>query len=403
MKYLHVISSVDPVLGGPVEGVIQLSRWMTKCGHTVHVASCDDPEAEHVRRSSLEVIPLGPGRGRYGYSARLVPWLREHHHEYAVVVVNGLWQYHSYACWRALRRTPTPYVVFTHGMLDPYFKRAYPLKHLKKWLYWPWAEYRVLANAQAVLFTSEEERRLARQSFWLYRARERVVAYGTATPPEDDPQGQLRAFRERFPELTGKRLLLFLGRIHPKKGCDLAIEAFAAVAHRDERLQLVMAGPDQVGWRSELEALARRLGVAARVTWTGMLEKDLKWGAFRASELFVLPSHQENFGIVVAEAMALAKPVLITDKVNIWREIEQDRAGLVGTDDLAGTRRCFEGWLALPPAARAAMADQATQCFGRRFEIARVAGSLFQVLCDSIEQRQAALAGRGVVAPEPAT
>ena len=130
-------------------------------------------------------IPLGPPHFGYAYNSRLVPWLRAHHGDYDAAVVNGIWQYHSFAAWRALRQSNTPYVIFTHGMLDPWFKRQYPLKHLKKWMYWPWAEYRVLRDARAVLFTCESERLLARGSFWLYRCQEQVVSYGTARPGGD--------------------------------------------------------------------------------------------------------------------------------------------------------------------------------------------------------------------------
>ena len=104
-------------------------------------------------------------------------------------------------------------------MLDPWFKRQYPLKHVKKWLYWPSAEYRVLRDASAVLFTSEEERRLARRSFWLYRCNEMVINYGTAAPPADDGASADR-FRRAFPSVGDKRIILFLGRIHEKKGAS---------------------------------------------------------------------------------------------------------------------------------------------------------------------------------------
>src|SRR6202030_4246906 len=102
-----------------------------------------------------------------------------------------------------LKRRGVPYYVFTHGMLDPWFKKAYPLKHLKKLLYWPWAEYRVLRDAKAVLFTSEEERILARRSFALYRVRERVVAYGTAAPPGNSEQLRTQ-FLAQHPELRDR-------------------------------------------------------------------------------------------------------------------------------------------------------------------------------------------------------
>ena len=156
-------------------------------------------------------------------------------------------------------------------MLDPWFKHTYPLKHLKKWLYWPWAEYRVLRDAQAVLFTSEDERLLARESFWFYQAREAVVAYGTRTPP-DDAETLRTHFYAVHPELHGKTLLLFMSRIQEKKGCDLLIEAFAKVAGQDPNLHLLMAGPDQTGWIAKLQAQAGRLGIAERITWPGMLQ-----------------------------------------------------------------------------------------------------------------------------------
>jgi glycosyltransferase involved in cell wall biosynthesis len=298
---------------------------------------------------------------------------------YDAVLVHGIWQYHSFAVWRALRHALTPYFVFTHGMLDPWFKRTYPLKHLKKWLYWPWAEYRVLRDAAAVLFTCEEERLLARRSFWLYRCREAVVHLGTAPPPLAAAR-QIAAFQEAFPRAVGRRVLLFLSRIHPKKGCDLLIRAFAEVARSDPTLLLLMAGPDQVGWRGALEALAARLGVANQILWTGMLAGDLKWGAFQVAEAFVLPSHQENFGIAVVEALACGKPVLISDKVNIWREITADRAGLVEPDTAAGIARLLREWLEMAAEDRASIEAGARASYERRFRIGCAAQGLVGAL-----------------------
>jgi glycosyltransferase involved in cell wall biosynthesis len=264
-------------------------------------------------------------------------------------------------------------------MLDPWFKRTYPLKHLKKLAYWPWADYRVLRDAQAVLFTTEQERLLARQSFWLYQANEVVVGYGTSAPPGNAEQ-QREQFLSRFPQLRGQRILLFLSRIHPKKGVDLLIEAFASVAPTDPRLQLVIAGPDQVGWQAQLQQRPAALGIADRITWPGMLSGDLKWGAFRAAELFCLPSHQENFGIVVAEALACGLPVAIAEPVNISAEVAGAGAGLVQSDTLAGTTEALRQWLALDEFAREQMKVRAVQLFAERFDFASVARNLIPVL-----------------------
>ena len=378
MRILNVLPSADPASGGPIESVMQTGTILRR-DHTFEIACADAPDAPWLARSEIPIHALGPARSGYAYAPDLVPWLRAHRADYDAVLVHGLWQYPGYATWRALHNRSTPYFVFPHGMLDPWFKRTYPLKHFKKLLYWPWAEFRVLRDARAVCFTCQEERVLARQSFRFYRARERVVSFGTADPP-GDARAQRELFFQTHPALRGRQLLLFLSRIHVKKGVDLLIEAFARIAPREPNLHLVIAGPDQQGLQRELEARAQKLGIAAQITWTGMLAGDLKWGAFRAAEAFVLPSHQENFGIVVAEALACQTPVLISDKINIWREIEAARAGFVAPDTLQGTVSNLEKWLATPSGERAEMGARAGACFAAQFEIERAARSLLEVI-----------------------
>ena len=379
MKILHTISSVNPAGGGPIEGVKQLAFVNQTYGHTIEVASLDPPDAAFLKDFPLPVHPLGPGYLKYHFSRRFVPWLQQHARDYDIVIVNVLWQYQGFGAWRALRRGPTPYVVFTHGMLDPWFKRTYPLKHLKKLLYWPWGEYRVLRDAGAVLFTCEEERVQARLSFGLYRCNEVVVNYGTAGP-QNIPNRGLEEFRARFPELRNKRLAIFLGRLHEKKGCDLLIQAFASVLAPNPDWHLLICGPDQGNIQAKLQDIAANLNISNRITWTGMIAGDLKWGALHASEVFVLPSHQENFGIAVAEALACGLPALISDKVNIWQEVQQDGAGIVGTDSLEGTIDVLKTWRDMPPQQQKEMRSKTIHCFNIRFEIHNAAMNLLSVL-----------------------
>ena len=387
MRILHALPTLDPAGGGPMEGVLQYGMACLKMGHDVEVVTLDDPAADFLVNYPLPVHALGPPAFGYGYSSRYVPWLRDHASDYSAVIVNGLWQFHGLGAWLALKQSEVPYFVFTHGMLDPWFKR-FAGKHLKKTLYWWLAERRLLRDARAVLFTCEEERRLASQSFGGYAAREAVVSYGTKKPP-DDADRLRAAFLGRFPHLRDRRLLLFLSRIHRKKGCDLLIEAFARVANLDKSLHLVMAGPDQSGWQSSLQAQANRLGIADRISWPGMLRGEQKWGAFYSSEAYLLPSHQENFGIAVAEALGCGLPVLISDKVNIWREIDQARAGVVETDTVDGTERALRHWLALSEGDRRAMSVRAMELFEGHFTVEAMARSLIQTIEALDSQRTA--------------
>ena len=383
MRLLNVIPSIDPAKGGTSEGLRQAVLATAALGHVDEVVCLDAPDAPWLAGFPARVHALGPVTSTYGYHRGLVPWLRAHAAGFDAVVVHGVWQYTSLAVWRALRRGPVPYFVYFHGMLDPWFKRAYPLKHLKKWFYWPWADYRVARDARAVLFTAREEERLAAQSFWLYRVTPAVVGYGLAVEgPRDD--GQVEAFHAAFPQTRDRHLVLFLARLNEKKGCDLLVRAFAQLARVDDRAHLVMAGPDPDGLGDGLRQLAREHGVADRITWTGMLQGPLKWGALSAADVFALPSHQENFGVAVVEALSVGLPVLVSQRVNIWREVVDDGAGLSDADTAQGTTAMLMRWHALAAVDRQAMRARAVACYQRRFRMEAAASRLIATIAPHV-------------------
>ena len=200
--------------------------------------------------------------------------------------------------------------------------------------------------------------------------------YGTAAPNEN-LAAAAEDFLGAFPELRGKKFLLFLGRLHVKKGIEELIQAFASVAAD----HLVIAGPSRdPAYLEKLHYLTSRAGIANRTIFTGMLTGLRKWGAFALADAFVLPSHQENFGIAIVEALACGRPVLISNQVNIWREIVEDGAGFAEEDTPAGTRRLLERWVATRPEGREAMRARAQSCFAERFEIEHAVDSFLAVL-----------------------
>lgn len=391
MKILQVIISMDPRGGGPIQSVVSSAEVWLRHGHQCHILCFDPPDAPWIAKSSIPAFPIGPKGGshgflrrilpwlRYGYMPNLVGWLTANAENYDAVILNGLWNYASYGSWRALHKLAAPYFVFPHGMLDPWFNKAYPTKTAFKTLFWKLFEHKVLRDARGVLFTCDEERQLASQSFAPYVAREFTVGFG-ARDVEGEAREQKEAFWAVVPQARGRKVILFLGRIHPKKGIDLLIRAFARHAAQFSDFDLVIAGPDQAGWMSELQKLANELGVADRISWPGMLSGEAKWGAFRAAEFFALPSHQENFGIVVAEALALGRPVLIANKVNIWREIEADGAGLVVNDDVEGVSAGLEEMCAMSGSDLEAMSARARACFVERYDMERNAMSLLALI-----------------------
>ncbi len=323
----------------------------------------------------------------YGFCPAFAAWLGQNMARFDVVTVEGLWQYHGPIVRNLALRNKIPYVVYPHGMLDPWFQRAYPAKHQKKVVYWKLCGHKVLRDARAVAFTTEEERRLTQNSFRPWAARCVISPLGVPLPGGSAAE-RAGKWKKKFPALVGRRALLFLGRIDPKKGVDILLKAFAAINPPGSRPDgtapvLVLAGPEM---RPEFSALCRELIVRFRlregtdVIWTGLLDHEMKWAALENADALVLPSHQENFGYVVAEALAVGTPVLVSKQVNLWREVVADGAGLAESDDAKGTMRMLIAHSIWSSADRAKYSAAAITCFNQRYQIEAAARRQIEVL-----------------------
>jgi glycosyltransferase involved in cell wall biosynthesis len=376
---------MNPKGGGPCQGIRNSIPEMKKLGVENEVVCFDAPDADYLGKDGFVIHTLGEAKNAWAYNKNLNPFLLENFHRFDVVIVHGLWLYHSYAAVKAWKkykkanRTFPKLYVMPHGMLDPYFQkdRSRKLKAIRNWFYWKLIEKNVINDADGVLFTCEEELRLAREPFKPYKPKQELnVSYGIQPPPLScgEGQGLTAAFSQKVPAWNGKPFILFLSRIHGKKGVDLLIKAYLNLPDLKELPQLIIAGPLESDYAREMQQLATspspvERGTGGEVIFAGMLSGDAKWGAFYNCECFILPSHQENFGIAIVEAMACKKPVLISNKVNIWREIAENNGGFVENDTEEGTHRLLKKYLSLPPEKKQAMQENAFLAYQKYFSI----------------------------------
>lgn len=394
-KVLRVISTMNPKAGGPCQGIRNSIPALKAMGIDNEVVCLDAPDADYLGMDDFSIHALGVANGPWAYNKNLIPWLVNNASNYDAIIIHGLWQFNSYAVYKALKQLKAktqkqiPYYVMPHGMLDPYFQKAPDrrLKAMRNWLFWKLIESKVVNTATGVLFTCQEELLLARETFTPYNpAQELNVGYGILEPPKESPE-ILDAFYKGCPNLQGVPFLLFLSRIHPKKGVDILLRAYSEwieAPHTKEPLKLVIAGPGiETQYGQDLLAFVNaRPILKSNVFFTGMLKGDAKWGAFYASKVFVLNSHQENFGISIVEALACEKPVLISNKVNIWREIEEHQAGFVQEDTYLGTHTLLTSWDVLSNEEQVAMCNNARKAYEMLYAINPAAQRFKEAIID---------------------
>ncbi|GAB3930946.1 glycosyltransferase [Larkinella terrae] len=387
MRLLHVISELDPKIGGTSQAVRTIIEGLSQLDVINEVVSLDDPNAPFLGDITFVIHATGPGKTPWKIAPKFIPWLAENLHTYDVVIVHGLWHYHTYAIykvWSYLKVNKPALYLMPHGMLDPWFQRAAgrKLKAIRNWLFWKFTEQNIINRGDGLLFTCETEKIVSRESFSPYAPKaEKVVGLGVESPPNFAVRME-EEFRRKCNGLTGE-FLLFLGRINIKKGVDLLIKAYLDLKTKGVQLpRLVIAGP---GLDSPFgQSVLKLASIDKDIVFPGMLSGDAKWGAFYKCDAFILPSHQENFGIAVVEALACSKPVLISDQVNIWREINTEKAGIVENDTESGVNKMLKQWMNMSAEQKKQMGLNANTAFHTHFTISRASGKMINAISQAI-------------------
>lgn len=317
MRILHLIATLDPGSGGPAVACLKMADALLARGHQTDIFTTDwrTEEAKihgsHIaEHGNVFTFPV-TFPGVWKRSPAMAAALADRVAEYDLLHIHSLYLFHNMIGPAAARRAGKPYIIRPHGLLDPFIWQRH---RLRKSIMEVAFQNRALREASVIHYTSTDEMRISEP--YAHAAPGVVVPLGVDLPPP--PAASARNHGR----------VLFLSRLHAKKGLDLLIPAFALVKQQHPHAELVIAGPDDGALRPTRE-LVGKLGLQTSVSFPGMLGGDAKAEAFKHAGLFVLPSYSENFGIALAEAMAAGLPVVTTDQVNIHDAITGAEAGLV--------------------------------------------------------------------------
>ena len=333
LNVLHVTPSMSPTWGGPTVVVSELTSELSR-----QSVSCEIVTTRGYRVGTNPISPPGvpvysfdtefPARHWTGYSAELSRFLNEKAGSFDLIHIHEIWHYPVYAAFRSARKHKLPCVLTIHSELSEWGLRQ---KALKKRIYRLVLLDRILRNVNVLHAITRAEK-------------EQIVKLGYETPVILAPNGIEPApfealpdpeeFIQRFPVLKGKRIILFLGRLHAKKGLDILARSFSTIARRFKDAVLLVVGPNKFGTREKMEAILSSENLLDKTVFTGLLTGEDKLAAMSCADLFVLPSHSDVLGIAVLEAMAARLPVVITEGCE-FPEVSEHGAGLVVEADEA--------------------------------------------------------------------
>ena len=333
MKVLHIIPSVAPSRGGPSQAIIQMVVAQRAIGMDAQIATTNDDSSVTLDVETNKFIdhkgaptifferysPQVPAIREFSYSSKFAKWLRDNIESYDIVHVHAIFSFCSSYAMNLARLKKVPYVVRPIGQLE---KWSLSQSRLKKKVYLWLIEKRSILNASAVHFTSATERNQALELFPDLNTS--VIPLGISHPRLIE--GARAKICSRYKLDKTLPILLFMGRLHPKKGLEILIQALAQTA---SPFQLLIAGSGDLSYTKQLVELIKKNNLAEHSSFLGFVSGEEKSQLLQGSDLFVLTSHSENFGVAVLEAMINGTAPLITEGVALSKQIAQSQTGWV--------------------------------------------------------------------------
>jgi len=334
IKLLRVIASMDPKTGGPPNGINYITPYLNDLNVETTIVCLDKPNELFIKNSTIKMIALAQNKTAWQYNSQLYSWLINNLINYDVVTVHGLWLYQNYAVAKAIKTLrkkhlsfKTKFYIFPHGMLDSYFQnnKKRLIKAIRNYFYWHLIESKNIKAADGIIYTSQGEMEIAIKTFTNFKPKQNInLGYGVAVPNNFSKQNSMEDY------------FLFLGRYDPKKGIDTLINAYKKILQTNLTLlpKLIIAGPGKNGeYGKFIQMLVNESEELKNyIELKDMVLSDEKWNLIANAKAMILWSHQENFGISVAESLGMGVPVLLSKQVNIWNDIVSNNAGMANDD-----------------------------------------------------------------------
>jgi glycosyltransferase involved in cell wall biosynthesis len=389
MKVLHVVPGMGSVYGGPSISIFNLASALAQQGIQVDIVTTNANGKSTIAAPTktwivhqdchIQYFPCWYLKD-YKISPQLSKWLWHHVRDYDVVNTHAVFSASLIPAYRSCQYYRVPYIIHPHGMLENW---ALQYKRWKKQPYYKLVEETALKRSYAVRVLAQSEV----DSVNRLNTGVRSVLIPNGIWQSDYAQlGDRELFYQQFPETRNKTLILFLGRIDPKKGLDLLAQAFATVKQQFPTTHLILAGPDDIGFTPKAASYFAEMGCLDAVTFTGMLAGDMKQAALAAAQVYTAPSYSEGFSMSVLEGMASGLPCVITTGCNFPEAAAAQAAHIVEIEATAIAKALI--YCLRDPEAAQAMGQRAKQLVFEHYSWETIGKQMLDVYQEIVTKSQ---------------
>lgn len=375
MNIIHLTGSLCVRTGGGMAAFIQgLARQERRFGNAIFVGTLSDEQV--TASAALDGVPICAGKTfgprALGYSPELKRQLAHSFDSYDVIHCHGLWEACLWNAAKAAHTANSPYVISSHGMMEPWSLQQ---SRIKKQIARRLFVERYLKQASCLHATAEQEARNVRKLGFRNPIAVIPIGLDVSTYYISTRKDEIE---NKWKSLKGKRLLLFISRMHPKKGLLNLAKAWGDLFRNYPDWHLVIAGPDSGGHARQVRSAITAIGAENATTFTGPVYGDVKRKLYASCDIFVLPTFSENFGIVIAEALASGKPV-ITTKGTPWSELEKHDCGWYIDIGVGPLREALGQAMSSSDSKRAEMGKRGRALIKEKYSWPKIAGQMIDV------------------------
>jgi len=326
-KILRIISTLNTTIGGTARIATDQSNELVKRGYKVDILTLDKKKYNKNEKFYFKLINLGINKKKNIFSLTFFLWILKNWKKYDVFLIDGIWEFSTIVASFFLKKK---YFVFIHGQIDQYFSSEF-YKKIKKKIYWKLIEKKNLLNSKSVILSGEAEQKMFKNTFVdTKNIPFKTINYGISKFNFFNLEKKLKKIKKKHKKILEKKYILFIGRIHPKKGCDIFLKALEKTKVPNN-YNIVIAGFlfNNNNFENQILNKIKKNKYSSKIFCLPFQDRINKFALIKFSECTILPSRGENFGISVVESLMMGRIPILTNKVGVYKKIKQSSAGII--------------------------------------------------------------------------